>query len=85
MLVSNTQPVPLDKKDLAILDSIIKEMVRTAKVDWDAVHIDYEKHPKLHRVVTLFKEEVVDSTDYFAAIEFIYSRYPELLDVGTDY
>ena len=83
MLTSDTKPVPLDERDLVLLDSIVKEMVRTCRVDWDAVYVDANQHPKLHRVITLFREEVIDSSDYFAAIDFIYNRYPELLDVDS--
>tara|TARA_Y100000592_G_scaffold32030_1_gene50931 strand:- start:7903 stop:8247 length:345 start_codon:yes stop_codon:yes gene_type:complete len=84
MLSSEDRPVPLDQKDLQLLDSIVKEFVRTNSVDWNSVEIDKHTNPKLYRVISLFKEELIDTTDYFAAVDLIYTRYPELVDVGID-
>lgn len=84
MLSSEDKPVPLDQKDLRLLDDIVKEFVRSNKVNWDAVQIDEQTNPKLYRVISLFRTELIDTTDYFSAIDFIYTRYPELLDVDTN-
>ena len=85
LLKSDTKPLPLDERDLAELDTIVKEFVRTQRVDWDNVQVSETRNPKLYRVVNLFKSELIDATEYFTAIDFIYTRYPELLDVGTDF
>lgn len=78
------QPAPtiiLDKGDLILLDAIVSDFVTNQKVDWNTIYVKKSSNPKLYSLVELFKGEVVDHPDYFRSIDYLYSRYPELVTI----